>query len=212
MRDPVNIVLSSGPVGGKTRLIKYLQRALIDEGYQPFILPEIATMLEPTGIHPVHLPGLENETFQNVISSKYIHHWSEIESEIKELQQGGFMKKPPVILHDRGFVDQRVYCGSEEEYLRLRDKYLKDRVKSYNLVIHMMSLAVDKPDLYNKLRAENPARHEHEDVEFAINMDRQFVRVWRDAGIKVVTVPNDGDFDLKIRTGIKEALNYLKSL
>jgi hypothetical protein len=212
MKKSINIVCSSGPVGGKTMLIRNLYRHLIDTGYQPFVLEEIATLLEPTGIHPRHLPDLDNHAFQHVVASKYMQHWNRIENEIYDFQEKGILTKQAVILHDRGFADQSVYCDGDSEYKEIKDRYLKDWESKYGLVIHMQSLAIDKPDLYEKLRKENPARHDHETLGFAQQMDPKFKRVWSLVpSCRVVTIPNDGDFDTKLKHGIKAVMNYLES-
>jgi hypothetical protein len=122
------------------------------------------------------------------------------------------MQGRPVILHDRGFYDQAVYCDNETEFESLRKTFLPDEwAEKYGLVIHMQSLAVDNPDLYEKLFKDNPSRHAHETVEFAQKMDESFVKIWSPR-CKVVTIPNNGDFDDKLRHGTEIVLEQLKQV
>lgn len=211
-KKPVDIVFSSGPVGGKTEIIKYLYRTLIDNSYQPFIVKEVATELEKTGIHPKHLTGLPGFAFQQVVSATYMKDWFSIHEEIEHLQEKNIMRGTPVILHDRGFFDQFVYCDTDEEFESLRKSFLPSSwEEKYRLVIHMKSLAVDKPDLYQELFKDNPSRHAHETVDYARRMDENFVKAWSKLpGCNVVTIPNTGDFDRKLQEGIDVVLDYLK--
>lgn len=215
----VNIVFSSGPVGGKTELIKYLYRYLIDNEYQPFVVPEVSTTLEKTGVHPIHLTSLPKSSnfiqdgFQHVVAAMYMHMWKQVEMEIEEMQQMGVLTKMPVVLHDRGFLDQKVYCKDNELYEKLQKEFLGDKINDYNLVIHMRSLAVDKPREYENLKATNKARFEHETVEFAAQMDTDFLKAWSNLpNCQVVTIANNGDFRQKLWEGIQAVHSYLQSL
>jgi hypothetical protein len=211
-KEPINIVFSSGPVGGKTEIIKYLYRVLIDHGFQPFVIKEVATELEKTGVHPKHLTDLPGFAFQQVVSATYVKEWFSVYEEIQNLQEKNIMQGTPVILHDRGFFDQIVYCDNMDEFRKLRKTFLPlEWEERYGLVIHMQSLAVDNPDLYEKLFKKNPSRHAHETVEFARDMDQGFVKAWsRLLKCNVATIPNTGDFDQKLKEGIDVVLDYLK--
>lgn len=211
-KEPVNIVFSSGPVGGKTEIITYLYRTLIDNGYQPFIIKEVATELQKTGVHPKQLASLPGFAFQQVVSATYMRDWFSTYEEIQHLQDKNIMQGIPVILHDRGFFDQVVYCANDEEFESLRKTFLPSSwEEKYGLVIHMKSLAVDKPHLYQELFKNNPSRHTHETVDYARMMDENFVKAWSKLPkCNVVTIPNTGDFDRKLKEGIEVVLDYLK--
>lgn len=214
IREPINIVLTSGPVGGKTEIIRYAPHVLIDAGYQPFLVHEIATELEKTGIHPKHLTGLPGFAFQQVVAATYMNHWYQVYERIENLQASGFMKGVPVIIHDRGFFDQRVYCDSEEEFQLLRKTFLPlEWEKKFGLVVHMQSLAVDKPELYEKLRKDNPARPAHEGASYAKNMDEGFVKAWSQVPhCQIVTIQNNGDANQKYRNAVDVVLEHLKQV
>lgn len=217
--QPINIVCSSGPVGGKTELIKYLYQYLISKGYHPFVIPEVSTTLEKTGVHPVHMTNLPESAdfikdgFQYVVSAMYMQIWKQVEMEIEEMQHMGVLTRRPVILHDRGFLDQKVYCKDNELYEKLQRQYLGDKIQEYGLVVHMQSLAVDKAEDYTRLKATNKARFEHETVEYAAQMDSDFLKAWSEVpNCKVVTITNRGDFKQKLWDGIDAVDTYLKSL
>lgn len=219
MKQPINIVCSSGPVGGKTELIKYLYSYLISNGYHPFVVPEVSTMLEKTGIHPIHLPHLPDSSnfrqdgFQHVVAAMYMQMWKQVEIEIEDMQRMDVLKVRPVILHDRGFLDQKVYCKDTVLYERLQREYLGEKIKEYCLVIHMQSLAVDKPEEYKRLKATNKARFDHETVEYAAQMDADFLKAWTQVpNCKVETITNHGDFKQKLWDGITIVHSYLQSL
>lgn len=213
-KKPIDIVFSSGPVGGKTEIIQSLYRVLIDEGFQPFIVREVATELEKTGIHPKHLSSLPGFAFQQVVSATYMKDWFSVYEEIQNLQDKNIMHGTPVILHDRGFFDQIVYCGNDTEFQDLRKTFLPlEWEQKYGLVIHMQSLAVDNPNLYEKLAKNNPSRHAHETVKFAQDMDKGFVKAWSKVPhCKIITIGNEGDFDHKRMQGTQAVLNHLKQV
>lgn len=217
--QPINIVCSSGPVGGKTELIKYLYSYLISTGYHPFVIPEVSTMLEKTGVHPIHLPHLPDSSnfiqdgFQHVVAAMYMQIWKQVEMEIEDMQHMSVLQVQPVILHDRGFVDQKIYCKNTALYEELQRQYLGNKIQDYGLVVHMQSLAVDKPEEYTRLKATNKARFKHETVEYAARMDANFLKAWTQVpNCEVVSITNRGDFKQKLWDGINAVDTYLKSL
>lgn len=43
MHKPKEIVVTGGPCAGKTTGLSYVQQKLMDRGWRPFIVPEVAT-------------------------------------------------------------------------------------------------------------------------------------------------------------------------
>lgn len=146
------IVLTGGPCGGKSTVLKLLQTSR--PGVQ--VVPEAATMLLQGG-YP--LPGREVE---------FSEHWRfNFQGAILDLQHrlGAFWAKEAwenykqLLVLDRGILDGAAYTpGGVAEFAGLYQLNHEQVLSRYQMVLHLESLATGDPTSYGS--QGNQARQE----------------------------------------------------
>lgn len=112
-----------------------------------------------------------------------------------------------VLVHDRALLDVAAYLepevwGGVRDRVGLRQAELGGR---YELVLHLESAAVGLPGVYEKEKANNPARVET--AEEAAALDGRIKEAWGGANVKVVG--NGGGWEEKKREAIGHVLEFL---
>lgn len=139
------VVITGGPCGGKTLCSAAVKQALGDDA---ILVPEASTLVMGSGFPPP-VPGagiadLEawRKSFQGAILSTQQHleeTWGHL------ARQAG----KRVMLCDRGFLDGAAYWpGGRDAYLDHFSLRLAPTLSRYDMVFHLESVAVSKPDLY----------------------------------------------------------------
>ena len=190
-----NIVLTGGPCGGKSSSIVEVKESLEKRGYKVFILDEAATRLINKGIKPFgDDANISMYNFQKLIMVYQLYREELIKSKAR-------FYKNSIILYDRGAIDNKTYISSEEWNRLLKDLHLNEEklLNRYDLVLHLVSLADDKKDLYEEEKTNNAARSET--VEEASTRDRITLENWSKH-------PNFKIFDNS--TSFKEKKNRVK--
>ncbi|KAL9643329.1 hypothetical protein ABK040_014784 [Willaertia magna] len=151
------IVLTGGPCSGKSTGIQKLRERLQNLGFHVFIVTEVATLLMTGGARP---PA--DATKEQIIAfeASIIRTQMALEDCYYELAKS--LKKPTILLCDRGCMDTRAYC---DDYIwqAMLDTYgwtvpqLRD--KRYDCVIHLVSTAEGAEEFYtlenNNVRSES---------------------------------------------------------
>jgi len=166
------IALTGGPCAGKTALLESLKAEFGDD---VLIVPEAATQLlaVPYEEGGIGIPGRDVEwsqewqdRFQKMIIEK------QLQDETFYTQLADGRERPTVVVCDRGVLDGAAYTtGGREEFVQKFNLQLETCFQLYDEVIHLNSLATDKPDLYEELKSTNPTRFE--DAERARELDEK---------------------------------------
>lgn len=190
----LKVVLSGGPCSGKSTAMAKIKEEITQrkEGFQVFIVPEIATELSAGGIKPSE--DISGEAFQEAIVDLQIYK----ENLYLDMIQKHCDTDKVVLLYDRGLLDQLAYISREqlEVFLSKHNMTLADVNNRYDAILHLVSLAKDNPEKYNEKCKNNPARTENaeqaadkDNKTLAGNMNHPHVRV----------IDNLSDFDGKIQ-------------
>ncbi|CAM9820839.1 unnamed protein product, partial [Heterosigma akashiwo] len=167
----LKVVLTGGPVAGKTSAIKLLTSLLATDPtlQNPKVLaiPETATMLYEMGISRKdelgrgktrQLLAFQQALFEIQISlentaMKLARKWAHCAED---------RSRDIIILMDRGLVDCKGYVPEQvREALLLNKNTSEDAILArYDMVIHLHSVAVEFPELYDDLMMNNSSRKE----------------------------------------------------
>ncbi len=146
------VVLTGGPCAGKTTIA-----SAIKKHYGPQIdsVPEVATNALAIFPKPGPDPQMWNDAFQAAV----MHFQSNLE---ETYIQHALENEARLVLFDRGLGDGPGYIdGDGWRYFKENFNLTKEDVYSrYDQIIHLESLAVADPDLYEQLKATNPSRYE----------------------------------------------------
>ncbi len=184
-------VLTGGPNSGKSSVMSALQSHY---GAQVTFIPEVATILLsngfPTpGTHIEWSPQWQQH-FQKAVAATQLA--MEATYQVVARQRGH-----KLIVCDRGINDGKAYldCTVAEfvlETVRNPDYELLDFYNRYGLVLHLESVAIERPELYGN--HTNLSRFE--DVEKAAQLDRATRKAWQFS--KVVKIQSYPSFEDKI--------------
>ena len=177
------IVLTGGPCAGKTTTISRIEEHLVNKGYHVLVLNECATETIKGGIRPFGDYAASVYDFENEILNLQLY---------KEKRYHDFLKNYSddtkiVMLCDRGSVDIKAYLGEENYQKMLKENHVthQELLDSYDLVIHMVTVAADMQNRYSN--SNNTARFE--DSLEAINLDKRTSEAWSEhPNLKVVPV------------------------
>ncbi len=202
------IALTGGPCAGKSALLEALKYEFGDD---VVIVPEVATQLleVPYDEGGIGVPGRDVEwsqewqdRFQKMIIDKQLHD----ETVITQTADG--RERPTVVVCDRGVLDGAAYvAGGREEFLQKFNLNPQTCNDLYDEVIHLNSLATDKPDLYEQLKVTNPSRFET--VERAKELDEKTFQAWEGHPNHVRVASGEG-IEQKIETTFGEIRKLLR--
>lgn len=165
------IVLTGGPCAGKTTAMTYICQRLSELGYYPFIVPEAATLLMSGKATPegcVTSPQL----FQRLVMETMMQMEAHFEAAAREMTH-----LKPVILCDRGIMDNRAYM-TETEFAEVAQSLGLDlrtmRDERYHGILHLRSAAIGAEEFYTT--ANNAVRKET--LEEARALDERTLLSW----------------------------------
>jgi CYTH domain-containing protein/predicted ATPase len=168
---PNRIVITGGPLAGKSTLIEYLEGAY--ESKCRF-MKEVATMLLSSG-YPK--PGGDVQ-----FSDEWLDYVNRVILPTQLNMENGHLHAAAenhkrAMVFDRGLLDPAAYIPGGTQVLH--DKYGLDvqlALDRYTMVIHLQSLACISKDEYNRLCGTNPSRYDT--AEQAIERDQALVEAW----------------------------------
>ncbi len=167
------IAITGGPCGAKTTA---LQALLKTYGSQVAVMDEIATKLLSNGFFPrpvIDVPLTQEwlYDFENIV----LAHQLGMENQFAKMAEGNNTR---VLLFDRGVLDIPAYLGRGLDYfLEVFRLNLPDLYARYDAVLHLESVAVSNPSLYEKLKSTNPSRYES--AELAAERDAEIKEMWK---------------------------------
>ena len=193
------IVLTGGPCSGKSTALSNIKETLENLGYNVFIVNEAVTELINNGIKPFGENAISMYDFQ-----KYVIDYQLKQERITRFK-ASFSKNSIMIL-DRGVMDGKAYISNQEWYKLLDEMHLNenDLLNRYDEIIHLVSIACDKKELYTT--ENNNARKET--AEEASIMDNKTLNCYLGHhNLKVVN--NSTDFNAKINIVKNHILAHL---
>ena len=205
------IVLTGGPCGGKTSVLKRLRAFLEAKGLQVYVIPEAATLIIgggrlPLGNHSLGaLARFEKSLFKLQMA---------LEDTMNEgAEEMGCHRS--VILCDRGLSDNKAYLDDATQASILAELGLtEDDIgkNRYDLVLHLDTTAKGAPEHYNwagsKHGTNNPARVTP--PEEACELDDKVLRAWDNETYRVRFKNHGQSFTCKEDQVIAAVDNFLK--
>jgi adenylate cyclase len=168
----VRVAITGGPCAGKTTVMEAIKKHL---GDQVLVMPEVASILLDNGFPR---PGKDVDA-----GDRWLMHFQRsvlpvqlnMEEEYLQMVARNFSR---VLLFDRGLLDGAAYLGRGVEFFAEHFGFdLNEAYGRYDLVLHLESVAVSDPQLYEQLKATNPARYET--AEEAATTDLAIREVWQ---------------------------------
>lgn len=134
---------------GKTSTIEYVRKYFENKGYDVFIVNEVPTMLLNDGFNSSRCGKLN---FLELIINVELYLASILEKEAKNS-----MNKNKIIFFDKCPIDNMVFIEREElDYIleKFNTSY-SEIMSSYDLIIHLETVAKNYPELYNNENNKN---------------------------------------------------------
>ena len=188
------VVLTGGPGGGKSSLIKEIMNFRWDS-FQPIILEEAIYTMRGCGLNP------RTEEFQRLLVKRQIERE---EAAIQEAQAKGLR----LILSHRGTLDPCAFWQSfgntRESFFEMTSMTLEDHYRRYDLVLHLESTAVRIPEAYQKW----PVAHRPESIEEATQLDALLGELWK-GHPNYVFIPGMSSIEDKMAVAIKTIREFI---
>ncbi len=199
------IVITGGPCGGKSTALAKAHQYLQNRGLYPVVIPEVATEIISAGL-PLSKnsgAGLAVADFQEQILLATIEHTIRFHEAATKL-----VNVPRVVLlSDRGCMDGAAYMGKEAfmtmvKKLGYEPSDMSERM--YAGVLHLQSVAVDRPEFYTT--SNNAARKEN--VKEAAELDALTIAAWT-GHPHLRIIANETNLDEKIEKMVHEITRVL---
>ncbi len=181
MNKVKKIVLTGGPCGGKSAVLKALSEAFRGK---VIIIPETATELleTPPELGGTGVPGKDFEwtqEWQNNFQEKILLRQLEKEARAREIAENN--PEIELIICDRGILDGAAYTsGGLDTFLTRFGLSQEECHLLYDKIIHLSSLATDNPAKFEEMRKSNPIRYEGGDLAKNRELDRRTYEAWKD--------------------------------
>lgn len=200
--DIPTIVLTGGSNGGKSSLKAYLEIELPKFGFLPIFLSEVATTLFAAGLNHDEFPNMQHLIFKKVVFYRQL---------LVEAAKSYTGPLTPVVIMDRAEMDCSVYCAPGEfaEILQAFDTTEQEIKNSYTAVIHLITTAKGKEDVFKKTFKGNKHRLKKEqDLEEARKNDTLTQEAWMGTR-NLRIIGNHGSFEDKKQDALHAILGYL---
>lgn len=198
------IAIPGGPLSGKDGCKSFLLQKFGDYGFYPLYVDEAATLHMAGNLKPG--VNFREKTFQRSIVGTMKHLEDTADRAAQEC-----LHPNPVIFYNRGIPDCLPYSLSPQHYREiLAELGLGNEVEvrdlRYNAAIFLRSLAYDQPDLYEKLKSNNP--HRRETLDEARIVDELTLQAWN-GHTHLRIIDNSTDWAGKLRRLEKEVCAVL---
>lgn len=162
------IVITGGPCGGKTTIIRAIRKKFSRRSGVR-VINEAATAL--LKVFPV--------PYRDVPLTK---EWLiSFQKAVKTLQEESLtvwrQSEAKVLVSDRGLADGPAYLGKQAEFCEVFGCKMDDLWLPYDEVIYLPSLATTDPDLFLAKRGNNKSRYETSIIE-AQSLDQRLHDAW----------------------------------
>ena len=185
------VVITGGPCAGKTTAIESIRTYFEQKKSRVIFAGEVPTEIMRMGITLAKYGKLP---FQRAIIDLQRKKEQVIMDAACSVDDG----QEVLIIYDRGILDHFIYLNSEEQKL-IEEEMGLDRQQlygNYDLVIHMLSVASEMPELY-----EN-SEFRLEAVPEAKEIDDKIGNIWKQHA-NYVRIGCERDFDVKIQKLIR---------
>ncbi len=194
MSKPKEIVLTGGPCAGKTTGLSHLQSWLLDRGFRPLMIPEVATMIIGGGVQDIGKIASENFKLYLAIQKSMLKMQLGLRKQFLNL--AGNFTEQVVMVYDRGPMDGKAYIPHQYfDAILAEEKLQLNEVRDvYDAVIHLVTAADGAERYYTT--ANNQARMET--AEEARKLDLKTQDAWN-GHPHMRVIDNSTGFDLKIK-------------
>lgn len=193
------IVITGGPCSGKTTLLTRLVEPLREFRFQPYLVPEVASLLIAAGGRTRETVGKEMLRFQIHVVRVQLA----VEDGIFDIATS--RRDSAVIVHDRGVIDAAGFLPPKLWARLLNNERLTvpSLMERYDQVIH---LETAPPQFYTKKNNESRL----ESLDEAYEADGKILAAWNaHPSLGVITRRND--FEAKMREAVAVVCEFLAS-
>lgn len=110
---PHRVVFSGGPCAGKTTAMAMLSDRLEAMGFRVLRVPEAATIMINSGVSFERDPNDSAQSQVSLMKIQMVLEDAMVNNAYNEAASAG---RPCVVIMDRGCLDGKAYCGSDEEW------------------------------------------------------------------------------------------------
>lgn len=189
-------VLTGGPCAGKTTALSAISNIFAQHGYTVLIIPESATELIISGVHPWTACKEDIINFEYAITSKQISKENLYEKIVDTMPNDKI-----ILVYDRGIIDAASFLP-KEDFEKVLSKFsltTATAMSRYDAVFHLVTAANGASEFYtlanNEARSETP--------EQAIALDSKTIKAWT-GHQHLRIIDNSTDFSGKINRLIAE--------
>ena len=195
MEDKIckKIVLTGGACGGKSESLPFIKEYFTKQGYDVYIVNEMATILILGGITAQKVGG---KNFQELVIKMQLEIQKAYEKAVSLSEN-----KKNLIIFDRCPIDAMMFINREEfdEIVNKFNTTYKDILNSYDRIIHMEAVAKQFPELYT---ANNNKARLDEGIH-TIETDNRILEAYKNHPDRVI-VNSYKEFNEKIKKVIEE--------
>jgi predicted ATPase len=191
--DPIEIVLTGGPSGGKTSALVFLSARLAHLGYRVLGVPEVPTMLITGGLADINTL-IVDPTRQLALEREFLRFQRALRRRYRSLA-ATLTDRPVVILYDRAELDSAAHLGlvGLVELLASEGLTREGIYDQYDGVICLVSAAIGAEAAYTQ--ANNAARADSASV--AVERDRRTLVAWS-GHPRLAVIDNSTPFEAKL--------------
>ncbi|CAM9820699.1 unnamed protein product, partial [Heterosigma akashiwo] len=202
----LRVVLTGGPNGGKTTAIEVVPALLKSDPSLHFpkvlAIPEVSTLIMGMGVNRLEELGISSEkllAFEEAIFTVQMALEDTTMRLARKLATCCHNRsRDIIILMDRGIMDCKGYMpqGVWEALLLNKNTTEEAILARYDAVIHLRSVAIEDPDLYDELTVSNPVRIETK--EQAAKQDKKEWHSWKKHPAHTVIDNEGGNWSEKL--------------
>ncbi|CAM9813535.1 unnamed protein product, partial [Heterosigma akashiwo] len=212
----LRVVLTGGPMAGKTSALEWLRRELIKvptfHNLRLMLTPESATTVYKMGINRCNDLGTDGSrlvTFQGAVFDLQVMMEDLAARVAKQLSP--LAEDDIIIIMDRGILDGKGYMTEQSWLTLLAQKNTSEcnLLTRYDVVIHLRSIAVENGGLYETLLHTNRVRTET-CLQAASQDDKEWLS-WQDHPAHIRIDNHDGDWEAKMQLLLQAIVQSFKT-
>ncbi|MCI8965771.1 MAG: AAA family ATPase [Clostridia bacterium] len=170
------ILFTGGAGAGKTSTIEYVKNYYESKGFDVFIINEVPTMLLNNGFNSKKCGKLE---FLELITKIELYLRDVLEKETEKS-----LNKNKIMLIDKCPVDNMAFIKREEldKMLEKLNTSYYEIINSFDLIIHLETIAKDYPELYTNENNKNRTL----DKELAVSRNNRLLEAYKESNKRVI--------------------------